>query len=153
MWVVLPFFNHNTLPPLFFQEISRLDIVGEVRVELMDMAHVVRVYDGYTGFFKAGLSRAADYVVTESDNAELKRHKINLQTAFRMVIKDSQIFSIMIQEELVARMSHYLNHLNELGDVMRATARYAVALGEAYEIAKKYFPWPDEDSATDPPAY
>ena len=94
--VCVAFLQSQHIAAAIFPRDFPLGYCGEVRVELMDMAHVVRVYDGYTGFFKAGLSRAADYVVKESDNAELKQHKIKLQTAFRMVIKDSQIFSIMV---------------------------------------------------------
>lgn len=119
-------------------------------MEFMDMAHIVRVYDTYTNLLKLGGKGAADNFVEESDDAELKQKKISLQTAFQNLIQESLIFSIMITERMITELPCLLHYVKEHAEIVRASARYAVALGEAREIAKKYCLPPNDQSESPP---
>lgn len=102
------------------------------------MAQVVRVYDTYTSHFKAACDKPADYLVEESDDAELRQHKIKLQAAFRKAIKESAVLSIMVSEELVLQMAHLVHYVKEHAEIVRASTRYAEALQGARELATKF---------------
>lgn len=125
-------------------------IRGEALVEMMDMALVVRVYDKHTERLKVQSSKAAaDYVVEESDDADLKEKKISLQKAFQKLIRDSAIFSIMVTESLIEELPCLLHYVKEHAEIVRAQTRYSVALAEAREVVKKHCQPDDQWGAPD----
>lgn len=104
------------------------------------MGAVVRLFDNYTGRFDAACGQSANFIIEDSDDDELRARKIRLQAAFRKMIKDSAILSIMLKEELVVQMNHLVHHVKEHAEIVRASTSYAIAVRGARELATKFAP-------------
>lgn len=109
-------------------------------MELIDMRAVVRLFDNYTSHFDEACGQSANFIIEDSDDDELRAHKIKLRAAFRKMIKDSAVLSIMLQEELAVQMSHLVHYVKEHAEILRARTRYAIAVRGARELAMKFAP-------------